>query len=259
MTQTGKQTGIEFNCLGGSVKIRHGYKTDENGDKVKMYFTKSDIEKLKLPEKFLAKRKNGLEIGIIELDMNRQRKLIVDRREKEMIELLKSNELVSKQGSAQRLTNKISWYDAEEEKIERQVKVQGRQVALLVVSKFTKEDLKDLTLCLGIKEVDVIHDADFADIIDNKPDRILNLIETVKSEKGVPTSKGVLESTRIEAVLRRAISKNVVVVRSGAIFFNDEQIGVDFKNALKNLQNKTKGDDTSFNHIVPLIKAKLEE
>ena len=107
-----------------------------------------------------------------------------------------------------------------------------------------------------MREVDTISDPDFADIIDNKPQRILDMLD-VKQKDGVP--KGTLyESFRVEAILRRAINVRVVKERAGALFFAEEQIGTDFRNALKNLQNKTKGDDASMAHVLPLIKAKLE-
>lgn len=255
-TATKQKGGVEFNCLGGSVVLRHGYKEDENGDKKKLYFSRADIEKLKLPDTFLAKRSDGREIGLIELDMNKTRKIIVPYYEEEMIELLKSNELVSKAKGSQKLTNKVSWFDPQENKLERQKSVQGRQLALLVVAGLPKADLKDLSICLGMREVDTISDPDFADIIDNKPQRILDMLD-VKQKDGVP--KGTLyESFRVEAILRRAINVRVVKERAGALFFAEEQIGTDFRNALKNLQNKTKGDDASMAHVLPLIKAKLE-
>lgn len=254
-TATKQKGGVEFNVLGGSVTLRHGYLTQENGDRKKMYFSRADIEKLKLPETYLAKRNDGREIGLIELDMTKTRKLIVPYGEVEMIELLKSNELVSQSKGAQKLTNKVSWFDPQEHKLERQKSVQGRQLALLVVASMPKNDIKDLSICLGMREVDSISDPDFADIIDNKPQRILELLD-VKQTNGVPKGT-LLENTRVEAILRRAVNERVVKERAGAMFFAEEQIGIDFRNALKNLQNKTKGDEASMSHVLPLIKAKL--
>lgn len=259
MTATATKTkeGVEFNCLGGSVKLRHGYITDEHGDKKKVYFCRQDIEKLKLPETYLAKRSDGREIGIIELDMNKTRKLIVPYHEKGLIELLKSNELVSKSKSGQKLTNKVSWYDPNEHKIERQNAVQGKQQALLVCARLSKSELKDVSICLGMREVDTISDPDFADFIDNKPQRILEMLD-IKMVPGTGEPKGTIrEAFRVEAVLRRAVNAKVVRERSGALYFAEEQLGVDFRNAIKNMMNKTKGDPASMAHVLPLIKAKL--
>lgn len=245
--------------MGGTATLRHGFAIDkETGEKVKYYFTRADIEKLKLPEKFLAKRSNGMEVGLIRFDMKGKRKLVVPYKEEFLIELLKNNELVAKQGSGQRLTNKISWFDPEVDKLERVSKTKGKQLAILVAAQLPKSAIRDISLCLGIPECESIDEPDFAQILETRPERVMDLIEKPTSTGGTPKSKGVLESTRVEAALRRAIANKVVSVRAGAIYFEGEMIGTDFRTALKNLQNKTKGDDASFANVLPLITAKLK-
>lgn len=249
--------GVEFACLGGSVTLRHGYKVidKETGEKLKMYFTHKDIEKLKLPKERLALRNDGSEIGLIELDMQTRRKIIVPYKEELMIELLKNNEMVSEMLSGQQLTNKVGWYDPEKDKLDRQTKTKSKQMALLIVAFMKPDEIQDISMCLGIGEIDKVEVPELADILENKPDRVMALIEATMKD-GVPKGK-LLPSTRLEATLRRAIIRKVVVERSGALYFGEEKIGVDFKTTMKNLQNNTKGDDDSFAHIVPLIKEKL--
>lgn len=258
MNTATKSGGVEFNCLGGSVELRHGYLIDEQTKQPKkMYFSRADVDKLKLPETFLAKKTDGSEVGIISLDMNKRRKIIIPYYEEQLIEMLKNHELVSEQMSGQKLTNKVGWFDPDKHKLDRQAKVQTQQLALLLAAGLKADEVRDLSICLGIMEVEKISDPDLADIINNKPKRIMDHLE-YKSEGGIPKGK-LLESTKIEAILRRAINKRVVTEKSGALFFAGEQIGIDFKNTMKNLQNKTKGDESSFAHIIPLIKEKLSE
>lgn len=243
---------VEFVLLTGYFKTSH--LRDKNGKK--LYTSIEDAQRAGIKEDsdLIVRWNDGRPVGDIELSERGARVLRIDKSERAVIEGLCYHEFVSSPMSKSNAT-KVTFKDVSAEKEQRVEKVNKQNLVDSVFINLETEEINDLGVLLGYQSGDVY--LKLSELKNANPDLFLSYFkEPYKVGKTKVYMAKLKEETVVGAILKRALAKKVVISKSGAIFYEDTQVGIDFNKAVSNLMDTTK---EGHSNVLPLIKQKVTE
>lgn len=243
---------VEFVLLRGHFEA--SYLRDKN--QKKLYTSVEDAKKAGVPENspLIVRWNDGRPVGRIELSERTKRILRIDKSEKAVIEGLCYHEFVNSPISKSNAT-KVTFRDTASEKEITVEKINKQNIADSVFINLETEEIEDLGVLLGYQADDAY--TKLSELKRANPDLFMSYFKEPFKLKGSKAHLAKLkEETIVGAILKRALNKKVVTAKSGAIFYEDTQIGIDFNKTVANLMDTTKQGHSG---ILPLIKQKLAE
>lgn len=244
---------VRFELLGGSFKTDYG--RDKN--KQKVYFDFKKAARQGVREEQVLRYKSGMPIGSVELSTNGQRVLIVDKEESEFIEALKNHEMCL-QSPFKSDHAKIRFVDDDEVRAKTGDTLKLKKKATLVWINADEKDKLDFYTIMGYGGDEVLADEKALDYASKNPDKFLDFFTDPENNGGVTKAK-LRDKYKVEAILKRATSKRIVVVDAGSYKFEGKILGSSLSNAVNNLLNNNKGDDNALAYVLPLILDKLKK
>ena len=242
---------VEFELSGGYFKTSH--LRDKYGKK--LFVDAESARKAGIPDVEKSDRivrwNNGTPVGVVELSEKKNRVLKVPIEEKAFIEALCFHEFVDSEVSKSSVP-KLTMRDLSKIDTDKYVKREKRKIVDTILVNMSNKDIEALAVVLGYP-VDDAEDKIFA-LKDSNPDLFLSYFKE-PFKKGNTWSAQLKEETIVGSVLKSAILKKVVTVKSGSILFEEEMIGTDFNKAVTNLMDTTKQGKAN---VFSLIKSKLE-
>lgn len=240
---------VRFELLGGSFRTDYG----RTKNKQKVYFDFRKAAKNGVREDKVLHWTNGMPIGTIELSTTGKRVLTVNKEEKEFIEALKNHELCL-QSPFKSDHAKLRYIDDDEVRAKTGDKLKLKKQATLVWINADEKDKKDFYTIMGYGNDEVLAEEKAMEYATKNPDNFLDFF--TEPDNGRSKLK---DKYKVEAIIKRASSKRIITVEAGAYKFEGKVLGSSLSNAINNLMNSNKGDDSALAYILPLILDKLKK
>ena len=242
---TPKSSRVEFQLLGtGTLSMQAG----RNKDNVTVWFDHKKAKAMGKPDEYVVRYANGniIQGGRIRWQ-NGIRGINFKRTEEAIIEALYYAPECQNGPNANSYLAKYKFVDADADKVAAYEAYEKEKNATVLFANIGADSIRDLSVILGYNEEDYLTcEMNLSNYSKKFPDEFVNFFKPY-SEGERPELK---EGLKIQAILLRAAKKGVVDTKVGAYYFNEDMIGSDLENAVKNLMSTDKSGKA---FMIPLI------
>lgn len=247
-TWTPKSARVEFHLIGtGNVSLQSGM----NAQGQTVWFDHKKAALFGKPESLIVKYANGSPIqgGRIRWP-NGGRLISFKRDETAIIEALYHAPECANGPYANHFLAKYRMVDVDAEKVTEYEQYKKERDAMVLYANIGQDSIKDLAVILGYNEDDFMNsEMALGKYAKQFPDQFANFFkEYTDGERPV-----LKEELKVQAILKRATQKGIVQNKVGAYYYNDQMIGSDLENAVRNLMNNDAGSPNSFAYVLPLL------